>query len=128
MVNGEKRRWFVWGVEIWLPEGGRDGYSGSLDLIATDEAGLVWLVEAKLRTNPELCPDIWKKQLLPYRYGLARLTPDIINRRSRRYLLNQGAHWTGRCTVMLLPMTEITLETQGNRKISRRRGPFWKVY
>lgn len=90
-VNGEERCWFVWGAEIWLPEGGRDGFSGSLDLIATDETGLVWLVEAKLRTNPELVPAIWQKQVLPYRYGLARLNPDIINRRSRRFLVNQGA-------------------------------------
>ncbi len=91
IVNGEQRRWFVWGVEIWLPEGGNDGFSGSLDLIATDDIGQVWLVEAKLRTNPELSKEIWTRQLLPYRYGLSRLSPDTINRRSRRYLLNQGA-------------------------------------
>ncbi|MCX7780013.1 MAG: hypothetical protein N2491_03730 [Negativicutes bacterium] len=89
--NGESHHWLVWGAEIWLPEGGRDGFSGSLDLIATDDTGKVWLVEAKLRTNPELCPAIWQKQILPYRYGLAQLTPDTINRRSRRYLINQGA-------------------------------------
>lgn len=95
VVNGEMRRWFVWGAEIWLPEGGSDGFSGSLDLIATDDIGQVWLVEAKLRTNPELSPEIWQRQLLPYRYGLSRLTPDTINRRSRRYLLNQEASKLG---------------------------------
>ena len=89
-INGRQHRLFVWGAEIWLPEGGRDGFSGSLDLIATDDDGRVWLVEAKLRANPELCPAIWQKQLLPYRYGLSRLHTDIINRRSRRYLVRSG--------------------------------------
>lgn len=91
VVNGNSKSWLVWGAEIWLPEGGRDGFSGSLDLIATDDTGQVWLVEAKLRTNPELVPIIWEKQILPYRYGLAQLNPNTINRRSRRYLVNQGA-------------------------------------
>lgn len=95
VVDGEQHHWFVWGAEIWLPEGGSDGFSGSLDLIATDDIGRVWLVEAKLRTNPELSPEIWGRQLLPYRFGLSRLSPDVVNRRSRRFLLNQGAIKTG---------------------------------
>lgn len=90
-INGHQHSLFVWGAEIWLPEGGRDGFSGSLDLIGTDDLGQVWLVEAKLRANPELCPAIWEKQLLPYRYGLAQLHSDTINRRSRRYLISQGS-------------------------------------
>lgn len=89
-VNGQLKNWFIWGAEIWLPEGGCDGFSGALDIIATDEDGYVWLIEAKLRTNPELSPEIWKRQLLPYRRGLARLSADTVNRRSRRYLINQG--------------------------------------
>lgn len=82
---------FVWGHEIWLPEGGKSGYNGSIDLIGTDELGNVWLIEAKQSANPELNPGIWKKQILNYRWALSRRTHDEISIKSRRYLLRNGS-------------------------------------
>jgi hypothetical protein len=49
----------VWGYEFWMPEGGRDGGSGSIDLLATDDEGHAWLIEAKREDNPELNPNLF---------------------------------------------------------------------
>jgi hypothetical protein len=89
--NREKVFFFVWGYELWLPEGGKAGYSGSIDLIATDEQGRVWLIEAKQSGNPELNSQIWLKQILNYRRALARRTHEEISMKTRRFLLNNGA-------------------------------------
>jgi hypothetical protein len=96
-VNGEIRRLFVWGAELMLSEDTEAGDSRRLDLIATDETACVWLIEAKLGGNPELSPVIWTTQILPYRAGLAVIHPDVIIRRTRRYLAAAGqyGHLTG---------------------------------
>lgn len=89
-ISEKKSAFLVWGYELWLPEGGKNGYSGSIDLIATDEHGNVWLLEAKQSANPELSPAIWDNQILNYRRGLALLPHKIISMRSRRFLMNAG--------------------------------------
>jgi hypothetical protein len=85
---------FIWGHEVWLPEGGKQGFNGSIDIIGTDEKGNVWLIEAKQSLNPELCEGIWENQILNYRRGLSRRTHDEISMKSRRYLLNNGKNQT----------------------------------
>lgn len=84
-------RFFVWGFELWLPEGGKQGYSGSIDLIASDELGNVWLIEAKQSANPELNPELWRNQILNYRWALARRSHNEISMKSRRFLLGNGS-------------------------------------
>lgn len=87
---GKQVHLFVWGYEMWLPEGGKLGYNGSIDLIGTDELGNVWLIEAKQSANPELNKAIWNNQILNYRKALSRRTHDEISLKSRRYLLRLG--------------------------------------
>jgi hypothetical protein len=61
-----------------------------LDLLATDDNGRVWLIEAKHSLNPELRADVWEAQVLNYRKTLTQLNPDQIVLWSCRYL-------TGKC-------------------------------
>lgn len=82
---------FVWGHELWIPEGGKSGYTGSIDLVATDEKGRVWLIEAKQSGNPELCKDIWYSQILNYRKALSNYSPEYISLKTRNFLLNRGS-------------------------------------
>jgi len=90
LPSGSSLHFFVWGYEFWLPEGGKSGYTGSIDLIATDNNGNVWLVEAKQSANPELNANIWENQILKYRWALSRRSHDEISMKSRRFLLNGG--------------------------------------
>lgn len=80
------RRIFFWGYELWLAPGNTIDDRGAVDLIGTDEAGTVWLVEAKLHSNPELSPDVWHRQVLRYRRALADMKPEDVVMQSRRYL------------------------------------------
>ncbi|GAA4713906.1 hypothetical protein [Brevibacillus fulvus] len=90
LASGQALSLFVWGHELWLPEGGKKGYTGAIDLLATDETGNVWLIEAKQSANPELSPLIWENQIVNYRRGLARRTPEEVSLKTRRFLLNKG--------------------------------------
>lgn len=81
---------FIWGYEIWLPEGGRYSGPGRLDLLATDDNGRVWLIEAKHSLNPELGAAVWNSQILNYRKTLSQLKSNQIVLWSCRYL-------TGKC-------------------------------
>jgi hypothetical protein len=38
---------FVWGHEVDMHDGGRNGGNGKVDLFTVDEEGMVWLIEAK---------------------------------------------------------------------------------
>lgn len=87
LSNGERRKLFVWGNEIWLQDGKGGNRAGILDLLATDETGEVWLIEAKLCSNPELCSKIWHSQIELYRKSLMKQSEDSIVLASRQYLL-----------------------------------------
>jgi hypothetical protein len=91
LSNGEERQVFIWGYELWLPEGKSQTKSGSIDLVGTDEHGDVWLIEAKLCTNPELNTGIWKKQIDPYRVSLAKREEGQIAMGARRFLMGDSA-------------------------------------
>ncbi|MGO0060138.1 hypothetical protein ACTID9_09045 [Brevibacillus fluminis] len=88
--SGHKHALFVWGHEFWIPEGGKNGYTGAIDLLATDECGNVWLIEAKQSCNPELSGTIWENQIMGYRRALSRRTQEEISLKARRFLLNKG--------------------------------------
>lgn len=90
--NGETRKLFIWGNEIWLPDGKSRNRSGILDVIGTDEKGDVWLIEAKLCSNPELNENIWREQLDPYRLSLSKRSEDEIVMGARRYLIKANAN------------------------------------
>ncbi|GMB09329.1 hypothetical protein [Thermolongibacillus altinsuensis] len=91
LTNGETRKLFIWGNEIWLPDGKSGNRSGILDVIGTDENGEVWLIEAKLCSNPELNENIWREQLDPYRLSLSKRSEDEIVMGARRYLIKANA-------------------------------------
>ncbi|MFZ2463141.1 MAG: hypothetical protein WAW77_05855 [Caldibacillus thermoamylovorans] len=91
LTNGETRKLFIWGNEIWLPDGKSRNRSGILDVIGTDEKGDVWLIEAKLCSNPELNENIWREQLDPYRLSLSKRSEDEIVMGARRYLIKANA-------------------------------------
>ena len=83
----EPRHLFCWGYELWLAPGLTIDDGGSVDLIATDDTGAVWLIEAKLHSNPELCQNLWNKQVIRYRKALSDMPPDIWVPQTRRYLI-----------------------------------------
>ncbi|QRG67209.1 hypothetical protein [Brevibacillus choshinensis] len=91
LASGKECALFVWGYEFWLPEGGKRGYTGAIDLLATDDRGNVWLIEAKQSGNPELSSHIWENQIMNYRRALGRRTQEEISLKTRRFLLNKGA-------------------------------------
>jgi len=91
LSSGEERRLFIWGYEVWLPEGKSNTKSGSIDLIGTDDHGNVWLIEAKLCTNRELNHHIWSRQIDPYRISLSKREEYQIAMSARRFLLGNSA-------------------------------------
>jgi hypothetical protein len=91
LANGETRKLFIWGNEIWLPDGKSKNRSGTLDVIGTDEQGEVWLIEAKLCSNSELDENIWKRQLDRYRLSLSKRSEEEIAMGARRYLIKANA-------------------------------------
>ena len=84
--GAESRHLFCWGYELWLAPGLTIDDGGSVDLIATDDTGAVWLIEAKLHSNPELCQNLWNKQVIRYRQALSDMPPEIWVSQTRRYL------------------------------------------
>lgn len=90
LASGKTCALFVWGYEFWLPEGGKKGYTGAIDLLATDEHGNAWLIEAKQSANPELSSLIWENQIMKYRRALSRRTQEEISLKTRRFLLAKG--------------------------------------
>ncbi|WKA50199.1 hypothetical protein QWY22_15010 [Planococcus liqunii] len=90
-IEGEERRLFIWGHEILLLDGKGDYKAGILDLLATDEKGEVWLIEAKLCNNKEWTPAIWKSQVGPYAKSLMKRTEQEIALGARRYIVKESA-------------------------------------
>ena len=90
LPDGKEFWFFIWGYEVWLPEGGKQGFNGSIDLLASDESGNVWLIEAKQSANPELSSSIWDHQIIKYRGALSRRSHEEISMKTRRFLLRRG--------------------------------------
>ena len=65
---------FVWGHEVEMHDAGRGGGDGSADLFTGDEAGMVWLIEAKFGYNPELSRFVWEKQLYRYKQAIGAMS------------------------------------------------------
>lgn len=86
--KGEEGYLFIWARELHVLGGGRRKHQGRIDVMGTDEFGRVWLIEAKLQSNPELHPGIWREQVLTYREALAQRKTEEIIMRSRRFLRN----------------------------------------
>lgn len=93
LINRRYVRFFVWGYEMYMRDG-RGNNAGTLDLLATDETGEVWLIEAKLCTNAEWNELIWQNQISLYRQGLMTKTELDIALMSRRFLKQQGSSKT----------------------------------
>ena len=56
------RHLFCWGYELWLAPGRNISDGGNIDLVATDDTGMVWLSEAQMPNNHELCAELWQNQ------------------------------------------------------------------
>lgn len=84
--EGKEGYLFIWARELHVLGGGRRKHQGRIDVMGTDEFGRVWLIEAKLQSNPELHPGIWREQVLTYREALAQRETEEIIMRSRRFL------------------------------------------
>lgn len=91
LINGEEKRLFIWGREVWLPDGKSSYNSGIIDLIGTDEIGEVWLLEAKLNSNKEWNSNIWKNQIGLYAKALKNRTEQEIVLSARRYIEKKSA-------------------------------------
>jgi hypothetical protein len=77
---------FIWGYELWMPNGGRHGTAGIIDMLGTDSIGQTWLIEAKHSLNPELETGLWQAQILNYIEVLSTLPLEEIVLQSHRYL------------------------------------------
>lgn len=64
---------FAWGHEVDMLDAGRGGGKGAADFLTVDEAGLVWLIEAKFDNNRELGRPVWE-QLARYRKAVAAMS------------------------------------------------------
>lgn len=89
-IEGKERRLFIWGHEIFLLDGKGDFKTGILDLLATDEEGEVWLIEAKLCNNKEWNSNIWKTQIGLYAESLKKRTEQEIVLGARRYIVKES--------------------------------------
>lgn len=57
-------------------------------MLATDDKGDVWLIEAKLCSNPELEQRIWHRQIDFYRQSIMKRSTDSMILASRTYILS----------------------------------------
>ncbi|MFY0544978.1 hypothetical protein [Brevibacillus sp. H7] len=94
VVNDQPIHLFIWGYELWMPEGGKQGGAGIIDLMATDDQGRTWLIEAKHSLNFELRPEIWEYQVLNYRKTLPFLPVEKILLKTHKYLTGTPAEIT----------------------------------
>ena len=67
-------RLLIIGHETRLPEAGKGGGGGSVDLLAVDDRGELWVIEAKLSRNAECVPlYVFANQLLRYASALRQV-------------------------------------------------------
>lgn len=80
------RELLILGNELRLPGGSTTGGHGSLDLLAVDDLGEVWLIEAKLRRNPQRNPwYLFGRQLTAYAEAVTRVGLQGIHRHLQEY-------------------------------------------
>jgi hypothetical protein len=81
----------VWANELVTENSRAGGDPNRADLLTVDEDGLVWIIEAKLRGNTELNPNLWERQPVRYRDGLMSLGWDHIHGHTYRFIAGNGA-------------------------------------
>jgi hypothetical protein len=64
---------FAWGHEVDMHDAGRNGGNGCTDLMTVDEAGMVWLIEAKFDATCEKGDFVWGNQLLRYKAAIDQM-------------------------------------------------------
>lgn len=78
------------GHEVSVPGGGRVGDRGSVDIMAVDTDGDLWLIEAKLRASAESTPEqVFGEQLVRYGRALAGRSLHEVHPRFRGYLFGR---------------------------------------
>ena len=123
------RHLFCWGYELWLAPGRNISDGGKIDLVATDDTGMVWLIEAKLHNNPELCAELWQNQVIRYRKALSDMPPTTWVSQTRRYLtgasasapspsfLDGGCDSLVRCFILWCKHLGVSLPQETGRKL-----------
>jgi hypothetical protein len=86
------RHMLVIANELSLPGAGSGGANGSADIVTVDDQGELWMIEAKLCTNPEIAPAyVFGNQLTRYARALTRTTLASLHRHFQDYAYSRRA-------------------------------------